>query len=56
MVSQVYSMGLYGMDAFPVEVEVDLSSGLPAFEVVEYNILTIKKYKKPSLTLLVKDG
>ena len=34
MVSQVYSMGLYGMDAFPVEVEVDLSSGLPAFEVV----------------------
>ena len=56
MVSQVFSMGLYGMEAFPVEVEADLSSGLPSFEVVEYNILTIKKYKKPSLTLLVKDG
>lgn len=27
-------MGLYGMDAFPVQVEADLSSGLPAFEVV----------------------
>ena len=24
MVSQVYSMGLYGMDAFPVQVEADL--------------------------------
>ncbi len=34
MVSQVYSMGLYGMEAFPVRVEADLSSGLPAFEVV----------------------
>ncbi len=34
MVSQIYSMGLYGMDAFPVEVEADLSSGLPAFEIV----------------------
>lgn len=34
MVSQVFSMGLYGMEAFPVEVEADLSSGLPSFEVV----------------------
>lgn len=34
MVSQVFSMGIYGMNAFPVEVEADLSSGLPSFEVV----------------------
>ncbi|OCN03056.1 magnesium chelatase [Clostridium sp. W14A] len=34
MVSHLYSMGLYGMDSFPVEVEADLSSGLPSFEVV----------------------
>lgn len=34
MVAQVCSMGLYGMEAFPVQVEADLSSGLPAFEVV----------------------
>ena len=27
-------MGLYGLDAFVVEVEVDLSRGLPAFEMV----------------------
>lgn len=34
MVSLVNSMGLYGLEAFPVEVEADLSAGLPSFEVV----------------------
>ncbi len=34
MVAKIHSMGIYGMEAFPVEVETDLSSGLPAFEVV----------------------
>ncbi len=34
MVSKIYSIGLYGMDAFVVEVEASLSSGLPAFEIV----------------------
>ncbi|NLJ30101.1 MAG: YifB family Mg chelatase-like AAA ATPase [Clostridiales bacterium] len=34
MVSRMYSMGLYGMDAFPVEVEADISVGLPSFDVV----------------------
>ncbi|WP_322202417.1 YifB family Mg chelatase-like AAA ATPase [Acutalibacter intestini] len=34
MVAKTHSMGTYGMEAFPVEVETDLSSGLPGFEVV----------------------
>ena len=34
MVEKTYSMGLYGISAFPVEVEADLSQGLPAFELV----------------------
>lgn len=34
MVAKTYSMGLCGIDAFPVEVEADLSSGLPTFELV----------------------
>ena len=29
MVEKTYSMGLYGLEAFPVEVEADLSQGLP---------------------------
>lgn len=34
MLSRIFSMGLFGMDAFPVEVETDLSRGLPAFDIV----------------------
>ena len=34
MVARTYSMGAFGLEAFPVEVETDLSQGLPAFEVV----------------------
>ncbi len=34
MVEKVHSMGLYRLDAFVVEVETDLSRGLPAFEMV----------------------
>lgn len=34
MVAKTFSMGTCGLEAFPVEVETDLSSGLPAFEVV----------------------
>ena len=34
MVSKAFSMGLFGMHAFLVEVEADLSQGLPAFDLV----------------------
>lgn len=34
MVSIIHSAGLFGMDAFTVEVEADLSQGLPAFDIV----------------------
>ena len=34
MVSKAFSMGLFGMHAFVVEVECDISAGLPAFDLV----------------------
>lgn len=34
MVKCAFSMGIFGMDAFLVEIEADLSSGLPAFDLV----------------------
>ena len=34
MYAKVTSAGLFGMNAFLVEVETDLSRGLPGFEVV----------------------
>lgn len=34
MFARTHSMGIFGMEAFPVDVETDLSQGLPAFELV----------------------
>ena len=34
MVAHSFSMGIYGMEAFRVEVEADISQGLPAFDLV----------------------
>lgn len=43
MVSRLFSMGLYGMDAFVVEVEADISIGLPGFEVVGLPDTSVKE-------------
>ena len=34
MFAHLNSIGLYGMDAFEVNVEADISNGLPGFDVV----------------------
>ncbi len=34
MLSTVFSSAVVGIDAYPVEVEVDISSGIPAFNIV----------------------
>jgi magnesium chelatase family protein len=34
MFARVSSMGFYGMEAFMVEVEADISQGLPRFDIV----------------------
>ncbi len=34
MFAQVHSLGLLGIDGYPVEVEADISQGLPGFDVV----------------------
>lgn len=34
MFARINSMGIFGMDAFPVMAETDISQGLPSFEVV----------------------
>ncbi len=43
MVSRLYSMGLYGMDAFTVEVEADISIGMPSFDVVGLPDASVKE-------------
>ena len=43
MVSRLYSLGLLGIDAFLVEVEADLSNGIPAFDVVGLPDASVKE-------------
>lgn len=43
MVSKIYSLGLFGMEAFTVEVEADLSQGLPCFDIVGLPDASVKE-------------
>ncbi len=43
MVVNIRSMGLFGMDAFPVNVETDISRGIPSFEIVGLPDTSIKE-------------
>lgn len=45
MVAKTFSMGIFGMDAFTVEVETDISNGLPAFELVGLPDAAVKESK-----------
>ena len=43
MFAQVNSLGLFGMNAFPVQVETDISRGQPMFEVVGLPDLAVRE-------------
>lgn len=46
MAARVISMGLYGMDAFLVEVECDISRSLPSFDVVGLPDAAVKESRE----------
>ena len=46
MVSRMLSFGLAGIDAFPVTVEIDISNGLPTFEIVGLPDAAVKESKE----------
>lgn len=43
MVAKSISMGLFGLEAFIVEIETDLSSGLPSFDIVGLPDVAVKE-------------
>lgn len=43
MVSHLKSLGILGMDAFVVDVEADLSNGIPAFDIVGLPDVSVKE-------------
>ncbi|MDR3553003.1 MAG: YifB family Mg chelatase-like AAA ATPase [Clostridia bacterium] len=46
MFSKLSSLGLYGMDAYIVDVEADISQGLPAFDVVGLPDIAVKESRE----------
>ena len=46
MLSKVHSFGLFGIEGFVVEVEVDIVNGLPHFEIVGLADTAIKEAKE----------
>ncbi|MBQ7095280.1 MAG: YifB family Mg chelatase-like AAA ATPase [Clostridia bacterium] len=56
MVSRMISFGLEGIEAFPVAVEVDLNSGLPAFEIVGLGDAAVKESKERVRSAMQNNG
>ena len=46
MISIVKSMSLHGLDGYPIEVQVDVSGGLPCFEIVGLPDTSIREAKE----------
>ena len=43
MFSKVRSMGLFGLNAFPVDVEVEISKGLPSFDIIGLGDVVVRE-------------
>ncbi len=46
IVAKVYSSALFGIEAYPVEVEVDLARGLPKFSIVGLPDAAVKEARE----------
>lgn len=46
MLSKINSFGIFGIEAFPVEIEVDISAGLPTINIVGLADTSVKESKE----------
>ena len=56
MFSRIYSFGLLGLDAYPIEVEVDTGRGLPRIEMVGLADTAIKESKERVRSAIKNSG
>jgi len=56
MLSKVLSFSLYGLEAYPVEVEVDLSRGLPGVTIVGLPDSSIRESRERIRSALINSG
>lgn len=46
MFSKINSLGLFGLNAFPVDVEIEISKGIPLFEIVGLGDLVVRESRE----------
>ena len=56
MLANITSMALHGLDGYVVSVQVDVSSGLPCFEIVGLPDTSIKESKERVKTAIKNSG
>jgi len=56
MISKVYSFGLIGLQAYPVEIEIDVASGLPQVTLVGLTDTAIKESKERVRSAIKNSG
>ena len=56
MVSRIFSMGLYGLDPYVVEVEADCAQGLPMFDLVGLPTAAVKEARERVRTSIYNTG
>ena len=56
MLAKVFSFGLFGIDAYPIEIEVDVSRGLPTVTLVGLTDAAIKESKERVKSAIKNSG
>jgi len=52
-VAKVYSIALFGIEAYPIEVEISLPRGLPRFNIVGFSDVAVKEARVGSRIILL---
>ena len=56
MLSKIYTVGLIGIDGFMVQVQTDISNGMPVTDVIGLPGMTIKESKERAKTSIKNSG
>src|SRR3989338_4198820 len=56
MLSKVFSFGLLGIEAYPIEIEVDISRGLPAVTLVGLAVTSIRESRERVKSAIKNSG
>ena len=56
MISKTYSFGIIGLEAYPVEIEIDVAKGLPAVTLVGLADTAIKESKERVKSAIKNSG